>query len=420
MRLAVITQSRDRVGGVEAYLESVIPALAQRHEVAFWSADSDRSDRGVISLPPSVTVLASGRPQEEGVRALHEWQPHLLFAHGLQAAALEAEVLAVAPAVIVEHTYHGTCISSTKTMSWPAASGCERRFGAACLALYFPRRCGGMNPMTMVSLYRAQSRRLESLRNASAVVTLSAHMAGEMLRHGVPRSRVHLVRPFVVPRSEELPCQRSAGGPVQLLFMGRLEPLKGVGRLLAALEFVARSLARPVRLVVVGEGAERGTLEAEANSICARNNLIDIRFAGWQDERGKAMFLSETDAIVVPSLWPEPFGLVGLEAAAVGVPAVAFATGGIPEWLHENKNGCLAPAAGARPEALADAIVRCVGNAEVLARLQSGARAGAARWTLDDHLAALERIFETVLRTSDARGFQSSLMEHAPGGVPVA
>ena len=420
MRLAVITQSRDRVGGVEAYLESVIPALAHRHEVAFWSANSDSSDRGVINLPPSVCVLASGSPRADAIRALHEWRPHVLFAHGLQDAALEAEVLRVAPAVIVEHTYHGTCISSTKTMSWPAVSGCERRFGAACLALYLPRRCGGLNPVTMARLYGAQSRRLESLRGASAIVTLSAHMADEMLRHGIPRSRVHVVRPFVVHQSEASAYPGATSDACRLLFIGRLEPLKGVGRLLAALEAVARHLTRPVRLVIVGDGAERGKLEAEAKTLCEKNDRLDVRFAGWQDEQGKAELLSQTDALVVPSIWPEPFGLVGLEAAATGVPAVAFATGGIPEWLHENENGCLATAAGARPDALADAIVRCVGNAEVLERLRAGARAGAARWTLDDHLAGLERVFETVLRTSDARGFQSSLMEHAPGGVPVA
>ena len=199
----------------------------------------------------------------------------------------------------------------------------------------------------------------------------------------------------------------------------RLEPLKGVGRLLAALEVVARHLTRPVRLVIVGDGAERGKLEAEAKILCEKNDRLDVRFAGWQDEQGKAEFFRsgrarcpEHVARAVRARW--------LEAAAAGVPAVAFATGGIPEWLHENENGCLAPAAGARPDALADAIVRCVGNAEVLERLRAGARAGAARWTLDEHLAGLERVFETVLRTSDARGFQSSLMEHAPGGVPVA
>ncbi len=82
-------------------------------------------------------------------------------------------------------------------MSWPVPVQCERTFGPACMALYLPRRCGGANPVTMVRLYRTQSARLRTLKQASAVVTLSHHMADEMRRNGVPADRVHVVAPFV-------------------------------------------------------------------------------------------------------------------------------------------------------------------------------------------------------------------------------
>jgi glycosyltransferase involved in cell wall biosynthesis len=102
--------------------------------------------------------------------------------------------------------------------------------------------------------------------------------------------------------------------------------------------------------------------------------------------------LAETDALVVPSLWPEPFGLVGLEAAAAGVPAVAFATGGIPDWLRDGQTGCLAKAAGARPEALADAVVRCVGDRAVLAMLAAHASAFARESTIGRHFGQLDAV----------------------------
>jgi len=190
--------------------------------------------------------------------------------------------------------------------------------------------------------------------------------------------------------------------PCRLLFLGRLEPLKGVSRLLTALRPFADRLAVPVRLVIAGEGSERPKLEAQAARIGADSASIEIVFAGWQDEAGRARLFADTDLLVVPSLWPEPFGLVGLEAAAAGVPAAAFATGGIPEWLRDGENGCLARAAGAKADDLADAMARCVATPGTRARLSEGARRLAREWTLDRHVTAIERVFASALHALPA------------------
>ena len=341
-------------------------------------------------MPPSPDAAAE---------AVASWGPDVLFAHGLDDASIEARVLNVAPTVFVEHTYHGTCISSAKTMRVPSVRACDRRFGPACLALYFPRRCGGLNPVTMMRLYATQSRRLQTVRSCQAVVTLSNHMRRELLNHGVPPDRVHLVPPFISPADGPAINADPADSVCRLLFLGRLEPLKGVDRLIAAMPMVCQRLGRRVRLTIAGEGSARQFLEARA-ALSAASDKVEILFAGWQGAQARATLLAQSHALVVPSLWPEPFGLVGLEAAAAGVPAVAFATGGIPEWLSDGENGCLALAQGARPEALAEAIVRCVASPEQLARLSSGARKAAAAWTLDKHVARLEEVLAAVSQTS--------------------
>ena len=68
----------------------------------------------------------------------------------------------------------------------------------------------------------------------------------------------------------------------------------------------------------------------------ASNSAEAFRVAspGWLngDERWRA--LAEATLLAIPSSWPEPFGLVGLEAGALGIPAVAFDVGGIREWLR--------------------------------------------------------------------------------------
>lgn len=402
MRVAIVTETRALVGGVETYLECVVPGLAERHTVAFWSASDRAGDRGAIALPPGVELLTAGASGEDAVSRLRAFAPDVLYAHGLADPALEARLLAIAPAVAVEHNYHGTCISGSKTMAFPQVRACDRRFGPACLALYFPRRCGGLNPVTMLRMYGAQAIRLATLGRCAAVVTLSGHMRDELLRHGLSPARVHVVPPFVAPGASAREAVPGAGSAIRLLFVGRLERLKGVPRLLDALPLVASRVGRPVSLTVAGDGAERSALESQARQAERRDPRVVVRFAGWQQPDGRARLLAETDAIVVPSLWPEPFGLVGLEAAAAGVPAVAFASGGIVDWLKDDVTGCLAPAAGARPEALADAIVRCVGNPEVRARLAQGAREHAGRLTVERHLAALEAVLSRAARAVDA------------------
>lgn len=395
MRIAVVTQSRDRVGGVEAYVQAVLPALAARHAVAFVSASTATTERGAIVLPSGVPALTIDPSHADPLHAVRTWDPDIVFAHGLDNAAIEADLLSIAPTIVVEHTYTGTCISSSKTMAWPAPVQCERSFGAGCLALYFPRKCGGANPVTMVKLYRTQSARLRTLQRASAVITLSRHMADEMRRNGVSADRVHVIPPFVTPGIHPVSPARLEG-TLRLLYLGRLERLKGVAHLLNALQLVSSSSKRPLLLTIAGDGAERQALERQAADIVRSHPQIEIQFAGWQGDQGRARLLAETDALVVPSIWPEPFGLVGLEAAAAGVPAVAFATGGIPEWLRDGENGCLAPARGASPKLLAEAILRCVGAPDELRRLSNGARRSSAAWTLSRHVAGLDVVFDLV------------------------
>ena len=75
----------------------------------------------------------------------------------------------------------------------------------------------------------------------------------------------------------------------------------------------------------------------------------------------------------MPSVWPEPFGLVGPEAGAAGLPAVAFSVGGIPEWLKDGVNGILAKGNPPRATGLATAIVQVFADPTRYLELRRGA-----------------------------------------------
>jgi glycosyltransferase involved in cell wall biosynthesis len=103
-----------------------------------------------------------------------------------------------------------------------------------------------------------------------------------------------------------------------------------------------------------------------------------------------AEVLEQTSALLLPSRWPEPFGIVGLEAFAHGRPVIASQVGGIPEWLDANAGALVPPA---DPAALAAAI------AAVLPRAAELGRAGwerVARYSVESHLAALDAVYEAA------------------------
>jgi glycosyltransferase involved in cell wall biosynthesis len=103
--------------------------------------------------------------------------------------------------------------------------------------------------------------------------------------------------------------------------------------------------------------------------------------------------LAGATVLALPSSWPEPFGLVGLEAGALGIPAVAFDVGGVREWLRPGINGCLAAADPPRSETFAAALVDAFGDETRLAAMGARAIEVAREMSLGRHLDALESIF---------------------------
>jgi glycosyltransferase involved in cell wall biosynthesis len=64
---------------------------------------------------------------------------------------------------------------------------------------------------------------------------------------------------------------------------------------------------------------------------------------GWLNQEKSSVYYHQASAVVIPSVWPEPFGMVGLEAMSYAKPVVAFHVGGIPEWLEDGVTGFLVP-----------------------------------------------------------------------------
>jgi glycosyltransferase involved in cell wall biosynthesis len=385
LRILVVNTHRQVVGGVETYLREVLPALVHDgHEVSLLVERSEIGERGTVDERVAGTPVWQIDTDGTAWSYLARWRPDVVYSQGLEDPACEEALLGRCPTVLFAHNYHGTCVSGTKRHAWPVPCPCDRQRGPGCLLYYYPRRCGGLSPVTLLRHYHLQRRRGSLLPRYQAVLIASRHMRQEYLRHGVPEERLHLTPLF--PPGDTPNAQPPTGRQPtsRVLLVGRLTDLKGGDLLVRAMRQAADALRRPLGLVVAGDGPERARLEA-----LARQLDVATEFHGWVDADRRHALMRGADLLAVPSVWPEPFGLVGVEAACTGLPAVAFAVGGIPDWLRPGQSGELAPADPPTAAGLAAALVRALADPDRLASLRLGAWRVAADFTLQKHVDGL-------------------------------
>lgn len=160
------------------------------------------------------------------------------------------------------------------------------------------------------------------LRTApSDIVLIHPDMAGYFERCGVAPDRLHPVRNPVEPLRAE-PVQPAANRSA--FFIGRLEMEKGITDLAEA---ARRAL---VPLEIIGDGPVRSELE---------KRYPDVTFHGWQQREAIGALIASARVVVLPTRYPEPFGLVAVEALSCGVPVLASDTALLSREIVEKGMG---------------------------------------------------------------------------------
>ena len=182
------------------------------------------------------------------------------------------------------------------------------------------------------------------LRRLPKVIAVSDYLRQELIASGLAPHRVVTVYNAIdldvfvsAVRTDRRKVRAELGigpnAPV-VLTVGRLNPEKGHRYLLESARLARRHISS-LRVLVVGEGPLRENLEASAHSL-----HLDavVSFLDWRDD--VASLMAASDLFVLPST-RESFGLVILEALALGVPVIATRVGGVPEIIRTGKTGIL-------------------------------------------------------------------------------
>jgi glycosyltransferase involved in cell wall biosynthesis len=183
----------------------------------------------------------------------------------------------------------------------------------------------------MMGLILRRVRSIGTFSKVAAWIAISDFQRKKHLSMGIPPERIHTIHHFY-ERSTPPPPYSSSG---DILLLGRLSKEKGV-------DFLLRSWAKVRnanrRLVIAGTGPEELFLKKLAIDL----NLVNVVFTGFLNKEQQVSLWSNSSALVVPSIWDEPFGMVVLEAWSKERPVVAFAKGALPELIHHGVNGLLA------------------------------------------------------------------------------
>ncbi len=214
--------------------------------------------------------------------------------------------------------------------------------------------------------------------------------------YGADPGRIEIVPPgvdhdvFLPGNRERARAALGLGrGPV-LLFVGRIQPLKGAD---VAVRALAASAAPDAMLVVVGgpSGPEGAAELRRVRGLVARSGLSDrVRFVPPQPHERLPDFYRAADVCLVPSR-SESFGLVALEAAACGTPVVAAAVGGLRTLVVDGQTGFLVE--GRDPLAYAECVDRLLGDPPLAARFGAAGAREAQRYCWSITAARLRRLY---------------------------
>lgn len=270
---------------------------------------------------------------------------------------------------------------------------CKRQTAMTCSGRVCPRQCLDCKLICCFKHGGAPLREAITIYN-------SVHMRKFFEEAGVVTRESHVIHPVFSYDPLEVSATYDPAPPIRLVYVGRVSQEKGVHLLCDA---VAAQPAR-YRLDVLGAGTQLAGLEA-------RHGDVPIRFHGRVEPQRRDALLKEAHALVVPSLWNEPFGRVIQEGFLAGLPVIAADVGAMGSLVRHGVDGIVF---NWRPGAELQSLIRALDEAVPnLARLRAGALHTRLRLLDQDNFAIIEGLL------ARAAAGRPSLAPRRAGAAPV-
>jgi glycosyltransferase involved in cell wall biosynthesis len=403
VRILHVNPAFGLVGGTESYLLRLVRDLQERgHELHVAAERLVGLEPLAASVPfhplENISALEVEGREEDSARRLQQIVDdtgvEVIHLHNVLNARIVETAGRLRPTIRSVHDHTLFCPGLNK--EYADGGLCARSMGRHCLRRYRGAGCQCLRfPTLAEASHRLDlSRRLlRAHRSVGCFAVASRYMRSELVRVGIRRTRI-VVNPLYI----ELPSDPPAGNtpPTVIAVCRMVHPDKGVAVLLAALALVSV----PYRALLVGDGPDLAFLQERARELGLAG---DVEFLGAVPHARTLEIIGRATVVAFPSMWNEPFGIVGLEAMARARPVVAFDVGAVREWLRPGVTGCLV--ARGDVEAFARALSELLASPERASELgRRGPALVGERFAKREHLGVLEQAYARTRATYRARG----------------
>ena len=329
-------------GGTELFLKSLYDYLKENgFEIVLITGESVKGNTGfktyrINSSPinfkhmkqiPGVTVpwLAFNRSLIYNLKKIYKKEkPNILHANNMYHLSFAPIQASDKPFLLDAHDYWPVCFS--KDLFKDDKKFCTQKENWRCSLCLSKKFNFPPEPLFIPQLYLESSIKRKVLSKASHIVCHSDFVRERLKERGYD-SKVIPYPYFGKARSKT--HQYKNNKELKLLFMGRVEYKKGADILLRIAEGLLKEKIK-FRIDVIGEGDLKKSLDRKDLNIFTHGFLSEERYK----------YLEETNFLIAPSRWPEPFGMVALEAMEYKVPVITLNTaGGLKDIVAENKIG---------------------------------------------------------------------------------
>ena len=316
MRLLFVHQKLGEFGGAEANIRLSAKELCDRgYQLGLLHLESTgRNEEHWRKLFPQ----CFSPPQTGGSDFVHsllkKFSPQVIYLHNVpNLEILETLLDSGVPVIRMVHDHELYCMRGYK-YDYFTRRICTRPFSPFCV---FPclasiaKNPGAGFPLKWVS-YRAKRKEIGLNKRCDHLVVYSEYLKNELLRNGFAAERIKVVVPIRVRSDPTLASSFNSRNLI--LFAGQLIRGKGVDVLLQALAKVKTHF----ECAILGDGSHRSYCERLSRKLGLEGR---VHFKGYVLPTELGNFYHEASVFVMGSLWPEPFGMVGVEAGSLGVPS---------------------------------------------------------------------------------------------------